>query len=32
VKDVTERALRYDIEIEDEGDDLRVAVLNCQVP
>ena len=30
VKDVTERALRYDVEIEDEGDDLRVAVLNVR--
>ena len=30
VKDVTERALRYDLEVEDEGDDLRVAVLDVR--
>jgi two-component system, OmpR family, sensor histidine kinase VicK len=30
VKDITERALRYDLEIEDEGDDLRVAVLDLR--
>jgi two-component system, OmpR family, sensor histidine kinase VicK len=30
VKNVTERALRSDIEIEDEGDDLRVAVLDMR--
>jgi two-component system, OmpR family, sensor histidine kinase VicK len=29
-KDVTERALRYDLNVEDEGDDLRVAVLNMR--
>lgn len=30
VLDVTERALRYDIDIEDEGDDLRVEVLDLR--
>ena len=30
VLDVTEQALRYDIEIEDEGDDLRIAVLDLR--
>lgn len=30
IENVTEQALRYDIEIEDEGDDLRVAVLEVR--
>lgn len=30
VSEVTERALRYDVELEDRGDDLRVAVLNLR--
>jgi len=30
VKDVTQRALGYDIEVEDEGDDVRVAVLELR--
>src|SRR5688500_6629727 len=30
VKDVTQRALRYDLEIADEGDDLRVAILDVR--
>jgi hypothetical protein len=27
---VTEQALNYDVELEDEGDDLRVAVLEVR--
>ena len=30
VKEVTEEALRYDVELEDKGDDLRVAVLDLR--
>src|SRR5918994_755808 len=30
VKDITERALSFDIEVEDEGDDLRAAVLELR--
>ena len=30
VKEITERALSFDIEIEDEGDDLRAAVLDMR--
>jgi signal transduction histidine kinase len=30
VKEVTGRALRYDVEIEDEGDDVRIAVLDLR--
>jgi two-component system, OmpR family, sensor histidine kinase VicK len=30
VKQVTDQALRYDIELEDEGDDLRAAVLDMR--
>ena len=30
VRDVTEQALLYDVELEDEGDDLRVAVLDLR--
>jgi signal transduction histidine kinase len=30
VKNVTERSLHHDVEIEDEGDDLRVAVLDLR--
>lgn len=30
VKRVTSRALRYDVELEDEGDDVRVAVLDLR--
>src|SRR5687768_7117196 len=30
VKDVTARAIRYDLEVEDEGDDLRVAILGIR--
>ncbi|MDQ3695080.1 MAG: HAMP domain-containing histidine kinase [Chloroflexota bacterium] len=30
VHSITEQALRYDIEIEDEGDDIRVAVLDLR--
>ncbi len=30
VKQVTDQALRYDIELEDEGDDLRAAVLDVR--
>lgn len=30
VRDITEQSLGYDVEIEDEGDDLRVAVLDLR--
>lgn len=30
VKEVTEEALRYDVELEDKGDDLKVAVLDLR--
>lgn len=30
VDQVTDRALKYDLELEDEGDDVRVAVLNLR--
>jgi two-component system sensor histidine kinase VicK len=30
VRQVTDTALRYDIELEDEGDDLRVAILDVR--
>lgn len=30
VKSVTDRALKYDVELEDRGDDLRVAVLDMR--
>jgi two-component system, OmpR family, sensor histidine kinase VicK len=30
VKQVTDNALRYDVELEDEGDDLRVAILDVR--
>jgi two-component system sensor histidine kinase VicK len=30
VRDVTERALRHDLEVEDEGDDVRIAVLDLR--
>jgi two-component system, OmpR family, sensor histidine kinase VicK len=31
VDSVTERALRYDIRLEDQGDDLRLAVFNLDL-
>ncbi|MDQ3539638.1 MAG: hypothetical protein M3440_03025, partial [Chloroflexota bacterium] len=30
VNDITQRALEYDVDLEDEGDDLRVAVLDLR--
>ena len=30
VKEITERAINFDLEVEDEGDDLRVAILDLR--